>query len=143
MILYRIGNFFFARRIPIIPKAANILIRLIHNCAIFSETSIGAETKFAYGGIGVVIHKRCKIGKRCVIGQNVTIGGRSKAKKVPTIGDDCYIAAGAKILGPVTIGNNVVIGANAVVLKDIPDGCVAVGIPATIIKTGIKAADFY
>lgn len=73
----------------------------------------------------------------------MTIGGRSKAKEVPTIGDDCYIAAAAKILGPVTIGNNVVIGANAVVLKDIPDGCVAAGVPATIIKTGIKAADFY
>ncbi|MCY1462204.1 Serine acetyltransferase [compost metagenome] len=62
---------------------------------------------------------------------------------MPIIGDDCYIASGAKILGPITIGNNVVIGANAVVLKDIPDGCIVVGIPARIIKTGIISKDYY
>lgn len=42
------------------------------------------------------------------------------------------IGAGAVILGNITIGNNVSIGANAVVTKDIPDNCVAVGVPAKI-----------
>ncbi|ACK98051.1 serine acetyltransferase [Bacillus cereus G9842] len=48
------------------------------------------------------------------------------------------MGTGAKILGPVSIGNNVVIGANAVVLKDIPDNCMVVGIPAKIVKTDIN-----
>lgn len=38
------------------------------------------------------------------------------------------------ILGHVHIGNNVVIGANAVVITDLPDNCVAVGVPARVIK---------
>jgi serine O-acetyltransferase len=143
MILYRIGNYLYKHRIPLLPRLIDLLIRLVHNCAVFSETNIGATTKLAYGGIGVVIHKRCIIGKRCLIGQNVTIGGRSKHESVPVIGNDCYIAAGAKVLGPITIGSNVVIGANAVVLNDVPDGCVVVGIPARIIRTGIKSKDFY
>lgn len=41
---------------------------------------------------------------------------------------------GGVIIGPVRIGNNVQIGANAVVVKDIPDDCVVIGIPAKIIK---------
>ena len=40
------------------------------------------------------------------------------------------IGAGAVILGNIRIGNNVSVGANAVVTHDIPDDCVAVGIPA-------------
>lgn len=50
------------------------------------------------------------------------------------IGDNCYLAPGAKIIKPVHIGNNVMIGANAVVTKDIPNDCMVVGIPAKIIK---------
>lgn len=44
------------------------------------------------------------------------------------------ISTGACVLGDIRIGNNVTIGANAVVLKDIPDNCIAVGVPAKIIS---------
>ena len=44
------------------------------------------------------------------------------------------VGAGAAILGPVTIGDNSQIGAGAVVIKDVPANCVAVGVPARIIK---------
>lgn len=47
-----------------------------------------------------------------------------------TIGDNVMIGAGAVLLGDLKIGSNVSIGANAVVLQDIPDNCVAVGVPA-------------
>jgi len=36
------------------------------------------------------------------------------------------------VLGPIRIGNNVRIGANAVVLCDVPDDCIAVGVPAVV-----------
>jgi serine O-acetyltransferase len=42
------------------------------------------------------------------------------------------VGTGAVLLGPIKIGNNVSIGANAVVLTDVPDNCIAVGVPATI-----------
>ena len=46
------------------------------------------------------------------------------------LGDDIFIGAGARILGAIRIGSNVRIGANAVVVKDVPDGVTAVGVPA-------------
>ena len=49
------------------------------------------------------------------------------------IGEGSWIGEGVCIIGA-KIGKNVVIGANAVVTKDIPDYCVAVGLPARIIK---------
>ncbi|PKG37529.1 serine O-acetyltransferase [Psychromonas sp. Urea-02u-13] len=142
MRLYKLGNFFYRNNIPLLPKLCNLLIRLIHNCAVYSETRIGAKTIFGYGGIGVVIHKRTVIGTNCTIGTNVTIGGKSGSKNVPVIGNDVFIATGAKILGDLKVGNNCVIGANAVVIKDVPDNCVVAGIPAKIIKSGINVSDF-
>lgn len=50
------------------------------------------------------------------------------------IGEDCKIYNNSVILPNVTIGKHVTIGANSVVTKNIPDYCVAVGAPATIVK---------
>ncbi len=83
-----------------------------------------------HGERGVFIAGSAKIGKNAVIFQQVTIGSvilpDSKSLGAPTIGDNCYIGAGAKIVGRVKIGNNVRIGANAVVFKDVPDNSVVV-----------------
>jgi serine O-acetyltransferase len=78
---------------------------------------------------GVVIHEHAIVGDDCMIMQQVTIGA-IRAGEVPTLGDKVYVGAGAKILGKVTVGNGAAIGANAVVLTDVPEGWVAVGVPA-------------
>lgn len=52
----------------------------------------------------------------------------------PIIGNNVWIACGAKVLGPITIGDDVIIGANAVVVKDIPSHSVVAGVPAIVIK---------
>jgi serine O-acetyltransferase len=80
---------------------------------------------------GIVIHPEALIGPNCLIFQQVTIGTRGPGG-APQIGRHVDIGAGAKILGPVKIGNHVTIGANAVVLVDVPDNCMAVGIPAVV-----------
>ena len=56
----------------------------------------------------------------------------SHGKRHPTIGDHVVVGAGAKILGAVYVGSDARIGANAVVVKDVPNGATAVGIPAVI-----------
>ncbi len=66
-----------------------------------------------------------------MIFQQVTIGTRNNDMP-PTIGGHVDIGAGAKILGNLKIGNHACIGANAVVVKDIPSGKTAMGIPAVI-----------
>lgn len=116
---------------------ANIIYKiqfLVFNSSVPPTVKIGAGSQFAYGGIGVVIHKNVIIGNNCTIGQGITIGGRSKKLNVPVIGDDVYIGAGVRIIGDIKIGNNVIIGPNSVVIHDIEDNTIVVGIPAKPIK---------
>ncbi len=51
------------------------------------------------------------------------------------IGDDVFIGAGTTVLQNVHIGSHVIIGANSLVNRDIPDNCVAAGIPAKVVCT--------
>ena len=51
-----------------------------------------------------------------------------------TIKKGAFVCSGAIILGPVTIGQDSVIGAGSVVVKDIPDGVLAVGNPARVVR---------
>ncbi|MCO5268228.1 MAG: serine O-acetyltransferase [Brumimicrobium sp.] len=138
--LYRLS--YKLRSIPFIPKMITYFIRFFFSCYLPHTVEIGNNFILGYGGLGVVIHGATKIGNDVHIDQNVTIGGTSKKTEVPTIGNHVYIGAGAKILGPIKIGNNVVIGANAVVVKDIPDNCLVVGVPAKVIKTGILKSEY-
>jgi serine O-acetyltransferase len=83
----------------------------------------------------IVIHGNCEIGDDCIIRQGVTLGNRylDRPQEAPKLGDRVNVGAGAKIFGKVMIGDGANIGANAVVLKDIPAGATAVGIPAKIL----------
>ena len=82
---------------------------------------------------GIVIHPEAVIGPNCLLFQQVTLG-TGPLPGLPNIGGHVDIGAGAKILGGVTIGDGARIGANAVVVKDVPAGATAVGIPARIIQ---------
>ena len=86
------------------------------------------------------------IGDYCMIGPNTlitTVGhplSPTKRRKhigiaqPVTIGNDVWIGGNVTILPGVNIGSNVVIAAGAVVTKDVPDNCVAGGVPAKVIK---------
>jgi serine O-acetyltransferase len=140
--LHTLAHWLYTHKVPILPKLIYFLQFLLFNSSVPAQTKIGKGSVFAYGGIGTVIHARAVIGSHCIIGQGITIGGRSKIEKVPVIGDYVYIGAGARILGDVTIGDNVVIGANAVVIHNIPSNCAVAGMPAKIIKQNIKMEDY-
>ena len=83
---------------------------------------------------GVVIGPHVVAGKDLRLQQGVTIGGLGDDSggvgASPTLGCSVSIGAGAKVIGAVRIGDECSIGANAVVVKDVPSGSVAVGIPA-------------
>ena len=85
-------------------------------------------------GMGLVIGETAVVGNDVLLFHGVTLGGTtmSHGKRHPTLGDRVVVGAGAKILGSVYIGSDARIGANAVVVKDVPNGATAVGIPAVI-----------
>ncbi len=85
--------------------------------------------------LGVVIGETAEVGADVMIYHQVTLGGTSTepGKRHPTVGDRVVLGAGAKILGPVSIGSDAKVGANAVVVRDVPDGKVAVGVPARLV----------
>lgn len=87
-------------------------------------------------GMGVVIGETAEIGDDCTLYHGVTLGGTSwnKGKRHPTLGKGVVIGAGAKVLGPITVGANAKIGSNAVVVKDVPPGATAIGIPARVVE---------
>ncbi len=92
-------------------------------------------------GMGIVVGETADIGDDCTLYQGVTLGGTSwqKGKRHPTLGSGVVVGAGAKILGPVTIGDGAKVGSNAVVVKDVPQGSTAVGIPARIIDENARS----
>lgn len=139
---YRFNNWLYRLRVPLLPKFIWKLQYLFFNCSVPGSCTIGKGTKFGYGGIAVVMHARTVIGENCMIGQGVTIGGKSGWYEVPVIGNNVIINAGSKIIGPVRIGDNVEIGANSVVVKDVPSNCVVAGIPARILKSDMTKADW-
>ena len=85
-------------------------------------------------GMGVVIGETAEIGEDVTLYHGVTLGGVSwrKEKRHPTLGNHVVVGAGAKILGPITIGDYTRIGANSVVVKDIPENAVVVGVPGRV-----------
>lgn len=138
---YRLSHWLWKHHVPLLPKLLWRLQYLLFNSSVPGSCTLMKGVTFAYGGIGVVIHARAVVGENCMIGQGVTIGGKSGWYEVPVIGNNVEISAGARIIGPVRIGSNVIIGANAVVVKDVPDNCIVAGVPARIIRENMTKVD--
>jgi serine O-acetyltransferase len=80
---------------------------------------------------GVVIHPAAKIGPNCLLFQQVTLGTRG-GTEAPVLEGHVDVGAGAKLLGGIRVGAHAQIGANAVVLVDVPDHALAIGVPALV-----------
>ncbi len=108
--------------------------RFLTGIEIHPGATIGRRV-FIDHGMGIVIGETAEIGDDCTLYHGVTLGGTSwnKGKRHPTLARGVVIGAGAKILGPILVGDGAKIGCNAVVVRDVPPGATAVGIPARIV----------
>jgi len=108
--------------------------RFLTGIEIHPGAKIGRRV-FIDHGMGVVIGETAELGDDCTLYHGVTLGGTTwnKGKRHPTLRRGVVIGAGAKVLGPIVIGEGAKIGSNAVVVKDVPPGATALGIPARVI----------
>lgn len=93
--------------------------------AIANRSLVGTNTAI---NLNSIIGHDVKVGSDSSISSQVNIGGGV------CIGNSTYLGMGSLIREGVRIGDNSVVGMGAVVFSDIPDGVVAVGNPARIVK---------
>ena len=129
--LHRISHALYVRGWVLIPRLISNFGRFLTGIEIHPGAKIG-EGLFIDHGTGIVIGETAELGRNVTLYQGVTLGGtgKEKGKRHPTIGNDVQIGAGAKVLGPVIVEDGAKVGANAVLVKNLPQGHVAVGVPS-------------
>lgn len=143
VIIYRI-NFHVTRlRVPLIGPllgygsyVAQKLNETVSGVRLPASVLIGPGLFIVHAG-SVGVHPLAQIGANFTISPGASIIGKIQNQARPAmavIGDNVFLGSGARIVGSVRVGNDVVIGANAVVVTDLPDGAVAVGNPARVIR---------
>ncbi len=143
VVLHRLAHGCWTRGLKWLGRFISHLGRFFTGIEIHPGAVIGERVFFDHA-MGTVVGETAVIGDGCTIYQGVTLGGTSLykgTKRHPTLGRDVVVSAGAKVLGGFEVGDGAKIGSNAVVIKPVPPGATAVGIPARIIpsKTGESA----
>ena len=135
MLFHRLAHCLWSARLRWLGRIVSHLGRWFTGIEIHPGAAIGHRF-FIDHGMGVVIGETAEIGDDCTLYHGVTLGGTTwnKGKRHPTLRNNVVVGAGAKILGPITVGEGARIGSNAVVVKDVPAGATAIGVPARIIE---------
>ena len=134
---YRLTRWMLHRRVPLVGAIVQRLVEVWTGISIPPEATIAPGLMILHFG-GIVINSNATIGEECTLHHGVTIGNRVSGGPSPTLGKRVMVGVGAAVLGGITIGDDAEIGANAVVVNSLPDGAVAVGIPARVVR--IKSA---
>ena len=139
-LFHRVAHCLWGARLRWLARFTSHVSRWLTGIEIHPGATIGRRF-FIDHGMGVVIGETAEIGDDCTLYHGVTLGGTSwnKGKRHPTLEKGVVVGAGAKILGPITIGEGARIGSNAVVVKEVPAGATAIGIPARIIEAEAAA----
>lgn len=143
LLMHRVAHALHSRGMKLTARAVSQFAKFLTGVEIHPAAVIG-KGLFIDHGSGVVIGETAVIGDNCTIYQGATLGGTGKqtGKRHPTLGDNVMVGAGAKLLGNFTVGSGAKIAAGAVVLKDVPENCTAVGIPAHIVRRdGVKTEE--
>ncbi len=124
--------------------------RIPYYTAIHPSAIIGSNVTIGEGTVvmpNAVINIGSQIGRHCIINTGAIVEHDNRigdyahlASGVVTAGNVTidnltFLGTGSKVIQGLEIGENTIIGAGAVVVKDIPENCTAVGVPAKVIKS--------
>ncbi|OWP82805.1 serine acetyltransferase, partial [Flavobacterium davisii] len=132
----------FKMKIPVLKEVLMIFCLIWQKgIEIFTGISIPSSVKIGYsfyiGHFGnIIFNAKTVIGNNCNISQGVTIGisGLEAKRGVPIIGNNVYIGANAVIVGKVKISDNTLIGASSLVIFDVFENQVVMGVPAKVVS---------
>jgi serine O-acetyltransferase len=142
--VHRFGNWRMTVRPKLLRAPLSLLYRMAYrHCRnrygieLPYSARLGRRVVIEHQG-GIVVHGNCAIGDDCIIRQGCTLGIRTLdgLADAPVLERGVHLGAGSVVLGRVRLGEGASIGANAVVLKDVPPGALAVGVPARVVARG-------
>jgi sugar O-acyltransferase (sialic acid O-acetyltransferase NeuD family) len=123
-------------------------VTLAHPSAIIAaNATIGEGTQIMAGAI---IQPEAVIGKQCIINTNASVDHECKISDGCEIapgailcgdiftGVNVWICAGSTILPRIKIGNDVIVGAGSVVIRDVMENSIVVGVPAKLLRKNLK-----
>lgn len=134
VLLYRIGNFFYRKKVGFIGKFFWVLNRILFAVDINEKADLAAPFIVVHG-IGIVIGAKVKSEGMLKVYQGVTIGGSSnqvstyKGSKIemPVLKDGVTCYPGSKILGAIVVGKDTVVGANSILTESCPNNSIVLG----------------
>jgi serine O-acetyltransferase len=112
---------------------AHEAVRLLLGICLSPEACIGPGLYIGHSG-GIWVAPGTVVGSECNLSQGVTLGvGGTVRRGAPALGDRVWVGPKATVSGPVKVGSGAVVGANSLVVSNVPEKGVAVGVPARIV----------
>ncbi len=150
LIIHKLAHFLWNHHMKLLARFISATGRFLTGIEIHPGAMIG-KNLFIDHGMGVVIGETATIGDDVTIYHGVTLGGVSPqdvakgAKRHPQIGNNVVIGSGAQLLGPIKVSSGAKIGSNAVVINDVEENSIMVGIPArkVIKKSDVEHPDHF
>lgn len=141
VLIHRISHKLWTSGHTLLARFISQCCRSVTGIEIHPGATIGRRV-FIDHGMGVVIGETTIVGDDCVIYQGVTLGAGAAARKGaetrgskrhPTLGTGVVVGSGAEIQGDIFVGNNVQVASGSIVLKDVPDNSIVVGVPGRVL----------
>ena len=136
-VYYRLAHTLLLHGVPVLPSLIQAHSIRSTGADISPASKIGVGLLLPHP-VGIVIGGGVVVGENCTIFQNVTCGELLRPDRdhsYPDIGDRVTLSAGAVCLGGIKVGSDSIVGANSVVTRSIPNGVVAAGAPAKVLRT--------
>jgi len=132
---HRVAAAFYRRGHRLVARGVASWVRRRTGVDIHPGARIGKRL-FIDHATGIVVGETAVVGDDVSMLQNVTLGGTSTERedRHPKIGKGVLLGAGAKVIGNITIGDYAKVAAGSVVLRDVPAGCTAAGVPARLVN---------